>query len=66
LLLLIFPTDSAVAERGFAQMCAVHNKQLLEMTTEPVWLYMLVLYNGPTLAKQLSNGGGMHMSKSLM
>ena len=48
LLLIIFPTGNAVAERGFAQMGGVHNKQRSEMTAEQVWAHMLVLYNGPT------------------
>jgi hypothetical protein len=48
LLLIIFPTGNAVAERGFAQMGGVHNKERSEMTAAQVWAHMLVLYNGPT------------------
>jgi hypothetical protein len=50
LLLLIFPTGNAIAERGFSAMGAVHTKQRSEMSHEQVWAHMVIQYNGPTLA----------------
>jgi hypothetical protein len=50
LLLLIFPTGNAIAERGFSAMGAVHTKLRSEMSREQVWAHMMIQYNGPTLA----------------
>jgi hypothetical protein len=51
LFLLIFPTDNAVAERGFSAMGAVHSKQRPEMSHEQVWAHMMIQFNGPQLSE---------------
>ncbi len=51
LFLLIFPTGTAIAERGFSAMGAVHSKQRSEMGHEQVWAHMMVNFNGPKLSE---------------